>query len=97
METNLPVTTEKTVVGLTLSGGGMRGIGHLGVIKALEEVGLKPSVLSGSSAGAIIACFYSAGYAFDDLLTMAETTNFFSYSNIHPRTGGWFGTTKFAN
>lgn len=74
----------------------MRGIGHLGIIKALEESGLKPAILSGSSAGAIIACFYSAGYSYADLLAFAETTHFFSPSNIKPGTGGWFGTGEFA-
>lgn len=92
----LPGTAESTVVGLTLSGGGMRGIGHLGVIKALEESGLKPAVLSGSSAGAIIACFYSAGYSCEDIMAFAEGTHFFSYSNIRPRAGGWFGSSEFA-
>ena len=49
-------------VGIALSGGAVRGASHIGVLKALEEFGIKPNVISGVSAGSIIAVFYSAGY-----------------------------------
>ncbi|MTI38343.1 patatin-like phospholipase family protein [Fulvivirga lutimaris] len=55
-------------VGLTLSGGGARGIAHLGVIKAFEEHGVKFDVLSGASAGAIIGALYSYGYSVNEIL-----------------------------
>ncbi|TAE47035.1 MAG: patatin [Bacteroidetes bacterium] len=48
-------------LGICLSGGGARGIAHTGVLQALEENGIYPSVLSGASAGAIVACLYAAG------------------------------------
>ena len=41
-------------IGLVLSGGGARGIAHIGALKALEENGIYPEVLSGASAGAYI-------------------------------------------
>ena len=44
-------------IGLVLSGGGMRGAAHIGVIKALEELGISPTHISGSSAGAIVGAF----------------------------------------
>lgn len=48
-------------IGITLSGGGARGIVHLGVLKALEEMGLEFSVISGTSAGSIVASMYAYG------------------------------------
>jgi len=40
-------------LGLVLSGGGARGFAHLGVYKAMQELGIKPDIISGTSAGAI--------------------------------------------
>ena len=61
-------------IGLVLSGGGARGICHLGVIKALEEAGLKFSHISGTSAGAFVGVLYSYGYKPDEILTILEST-----------------------
>jgi NTE family protein len=49
--------------GLCLSGGGARGIVHLGVLQALEEAEIYPDFISGTSAGAIAGAFYAAGYS----------------------------------
>lgn len=48
--------------GLALSGGGLRGMAHIGVLKALWEEGMKPSWISGASAGAIVSGIYVCGY-----------------------------------
>ena len=45
-------------IGLVLSGGGARGVAHIGVIQALEELGLKFSCISGTSAGSIVGALY---------------------------------------
>lgn len=50
-------------IGLVLSGGGSRGFGHLGVLKALDELHIKPKVISGASAGSLIGALYAAGYS----------------------------------
>jgi NTE family protein len=50
-----------TKIGLALSGGGVRGVAHLGVIKALTDNGIQFSHISGTSAGAVAAAFFSAG------------------------------------
>jgi NTE family protein len=63
--------------GLVLSGGGARGICHLGVLKALEESGVKIDYLSGTSAGAITGALYSYGYKPDEILNIVLTTSFF--------------------
>lgn len=49
-------------LGLCLSGGGVKGAAHIGVIKALEEEGIKPDCISGTSSGSIVAALYSMGY-----------------------------------
>lgn len=49
--------------GLALSGGGLRGGAHIGVLKALEEERLYPSWISGTSAGSIVAGLYTCGYS----------------------------------
>lgn len=51
--------------GLVLSGGGTRGFAHLGAIKALEDHGIKPDIISGVSAGSIVGAFYADGQSAD--------------------------------
>lgn len=57
-------------IGLVLSGGGARGLAHIGVLKVLEEYGLIPNIIAGTSMGGIIGGLYSYG------LTIDEMTNF---------------------
>lgn len=52
---------KKYNTGLVLSGGGTRGFAHLGVLKALEEEGIRPDIISGVSAGSIAGAFYADG------------------------------------
>ncbi|MBC7384006.1 MAG: patatin-like phospholipase family protein [Bacteroidia bacterium] len=54
--------------GIVLSGGGARGFAHIGVLKALEEAGIYPDVISGVSAGAIAGVLYADGYHPDEIL-----------------------------
>lgn len=55
-------------VGLVLSGGGAKGIAHIGIIKALEEAGVRIDYISGTSMGALIGGLYAIGYTSDQLL-----------------------------
>ena len=50
-------------LGLALSGGGIRGIAHAGVLKALEENNIKIDAIGGTSSGSIIATLYAMGYS----------------------------------
>jgi NTE family protein len=63
-------------IGLVLSGGGAKGMAHLGIIKALEEFGLKFSAISGTSAGAIAGAFYCSGYKPDEILDIIVSMGF---------------------
>lgn len=49
-------------IGIALAGGGIRGIAHAGVLKALEEKGIKVDAIGGTSAGSIVAALYAMGY-----------------------------------
>jgi len=64
-----------TKIGLALSGGGARGIAHLGVLAALDELGIRPARLSGVSSGAIVAAFYAAGWSPRRILAELLVTN----------------------
>lgn len=66
-------------VGLALSGGGVRGISHLGVIKALIEAGIKIDKVSGTSAGAIAGAMYCQGYQPEEILRIIVDTNYFKF------------------
>ena len=63
-------------VGLVLSGGGARGIAHIGVIKALLEQGVQIDRISGTSAGAIVGALFAHGYPPDEILKIIETAGF---------------------
>ena len=56
-----PVTLQSKSIGLVLSGGGVRGMAHIGVIKAMEEFGLDAKIVAGSSVGALIGALYANG------------------------------------
>jgi NTE family protein len=64
-------------IGIALSGGGARGIAHLGMIEALEEIGIKPKMITGSSAGAIVGAFYAYGYSPSEILEIVSKTKLF--------------------
>ena len=59
-------------VGLALGGGGVRGVAHIAYIKALEDLGIRPSVISGTSSGAIAGALYAGGLTPDEMLSRIE-------------------------
>lgn len=67
-DSNVPLRTT-----LVLGGGGLKGFAHIGVIRALEERGIRPSVLAGTSIGAMIAAAYAGGMSVDDMAERAIT------------------------
>jgi NTE family protein len=60
-------------LGLALGGGAARGFAHVGVIQVLEEAGLKPSHVVGTSAGSLVAALYASGKSVPELRKAAET------------------------
>jgi NTE family protein len=69
--------------GIALSGGGARGIAHIGVLQALEEFGIKPRVVSGTSMGAIVGVLYAAGYSPKEMLKILVERKFHKMINWH--------------
>lgn len=68
-------TPQRPKLGLALSGGGAKGLAHLGVIKVMEEAGLKPDYITGVSMGSIVGGMYALGYSADSMATMFRTYN----------------------
>lgn len=68
-------------VGLVLSGGGAKGMAHLGVIRALEEQGIPIDYIAGTSMGAIVGGLYAAGYSIDEMEAMFSSSEFEHWIN----------------
>ncbi|MEZ7498088.1 patatin-like phospholipase family protein [Flavobacterium sp. Arc3] len=85
----------KPKIGIALSGGGARGIAHLGILKALEEFGVVPTHISGTSAGAIAGAFYAAGYSIPEIVTILKKGQIFNFSNILIKRQGFFAMKGF--
>ena len=72
---NAQQTAHRPRIGLTLSGGGAKGLAHIGILKALDSAGLKVDYITGTSMGSIIGALYAVGYPADSIETMARTIN----------------------
>lgn len=57
-------------IGLALAGGGVKGAGHIGVIKALQENGISIDFIGGTSIGSIVAALYAMGYNTEEMLKL---------------------------
>lgn len=67
----------KAKIGITLSGGGARGIAHIGVLKALEENSIFPDIISGTSAGSIVGALYASGMKPQEILEFVEKSKIY--------------------
>jgi len=79
-------------VALVLSGGGAKGLAHIGVIRALDSAGVRPALIVGTSMGALIGALYASGYSASAIDSMARSlpiSDFFStYAPHAPRSLG---------
>lgn len=66
-------------LGLSFSGGGARGISHIGILKALHEEGIEVAMISGTSAGAIVGAFYCYGYSPDEIFDIVRSVKLFRH------------------
>ena len=82
---------KKPKIGLALGGGAARGFAHIGVIKALENQGIKPDLVVGTSAGSVIAALYASGNSGTDLNRMALTLDEASITDWALPFSGKFG------
>lgn len=76
----LNVQTGKQSVGLVLSGGGAKGIAHVGVIKALEDNDIPIDYVTGTSMGAIVGSMYSCGWSPDKMMQVFTSSDFLDWS-----------------
>jgi NTE family protein len=75
--------------GIVFSGGGARGLAHIGVLAALETHGIYPGLIAGSSMGAIIGAMYASGLSPDEMLRIAKNRKLYNLFNwTMPRKGG---------
>lgn len=63
-------------IGLVLSGGGAKGLAHIGVLKVLEQAGVKIDFIGGTSIGAVIGGLYASGYSANQIDSIFTQTNF---------------------
>lgn len=82
-------------IGLVLSGGGVRGMAHIGAIKAFEEQGISFDVVSGSSAGAVVGALYCHGFSPEQMKDFFEEVPLFSISRFAFGKPGFIDTDKF--
>jgi NTE family protein len=82
-------------IGLVLSGGGSKGIAHAGAIKFLEEQNIKPTTISGTSAGAIIAAFYAFGKTPEEILAFFKSIYFFHWRHFTLKKPGIIDSDSF--
>ena len=69
----VPAPKKVPKLGLALGGGAARGFAHIGVIQVLEENGIKPDLVVGTSAGSLVAAFYASGKTGAQLQWLADT------------------------
>lgn len=81
-------------IGIALSGGGARGFAHLGVLQALEEKGIKPDIISGVSAGAIIGAFICSGKTPLETMLILRNYKLTSLASFNFHTNGLLSLSK---
>jgi NTE family protein len=83
-----PVAKKIPKLGLALGGGAARGFAHIGVLQVLEEEGIKPTLVVGTSAGSVVAAFYASGKTASQLQWLADTMDESQFTDwANPFTG----------
>ncbi len=92
----VPADVDTTGFALILGGGGARGIAHIAVIEVLEEMGMRPSLIVGTSMGSVVGSLYSSGTSSSELRSFALGQNLMNLL-VDVKTppaelqGGWWG------
>lgn len=82
-------------VGLVLSGGGIRGMAHIGLLKAIEEKGVRVNIIAGSSVGALVGALYANGNSIDEMLQFFKETPLFKYDFFAINKPGFIDTERY--
>lgn len=83
-------------LGLALSGGGAKGFAHLGVFKLLEECGLMPDVIVGTSVGSLMGILFADGYSADELKELFTGREFSEFAQLQLPKSGLFDSKRFS-
>jgi NTE family protein len=78
----------RPTVALALGGGGLRGFAHLGVLRALDEAGIRPEIVVGTSAGAVVGAAFASGMTPDELASTARRVKLSSLIDLTSSAGG---------
>lgn len=82
-------------LGIVLSGGGTRGVAHIGVLRALLEHGIEPECVAGTSAGAVIGALYATGHPAERMMDFFREIDPFSLTHVTFGKVGILDTLKF--
>lgn len=89
-------TNDKTYkLGLALSGGGAKGFAHIGVFKLLEECGLKPDIMVGTSVGSLMGVLFADGYSADEIKDLFTGREFSEFAKLQLPKSGLFDSKRF--
>ena len=91
----MEATPKPYKIGLALSGGGAKGFAHLGVFKLLEEIGLKPEIISGTSAGSLMGVLFADGYSAEEIKNMFIGREFSEFAQLQIPKSGLFNYDRF--
>ncbi len=78
----LSATEKPHKVGVALSGGGALGFAHIGALQALEEYGIEPTAIAGTSMGAIIGAIYANGYSPEKILQIVKESKMYKLNKL---------------
>jgi len=81
-------------IGLALGGGGAKGFAHIGVLRALEQLGIYADIITGTSMGGIVGGLYAAGLSVDRIESVMRATGFTVLAAREPSHLGMFGKAK---
>lgn len=87
--------TEKNNIGLVLSGGGARGLAHVGALKVFEELDVSVDYVAGTSAGALVGALYAGGHSSDNILAFFKKAKLFTWHNLTRKKPGLVNMENF--
>lgn len=82
-------------IGLVLSGGGARGFAHAGALLALDEVGIRPDIIAGVSAGSVVTAMYASGMEPEKIVSAFVNVKFSDFAEIGVPRDGFFSMDGF--
>ena len=75
LATGNSLAQDRPKIGLVLSGGGAKGLAHIGILKEMENAGIRPDYITGTSMGSIIGGLYAIGYSAEEIEQIAREVN----------------------